>query len=149
MADLRWYKRENFCSLVGNALVTVLGRVELQGNMSDADEPSAQATLEDFSSTHRIWVLPILRTLTSLGGSASPRDVVATIRETVASGLSLLQWARVLHGKHIRWTRVSMKEKGLIAGEHGKWDLTEAGTTFLQALKDVPATIPDDLPELS
>ena len=117
--------------------------------MIDADQPTAQATLEDFSSTHRIWVLPILRTLASLGGSASPRDVVANIRGTVASRLSPLQWARVLHGNHVRWTRVAMKERGLIAGEHGKWDLTEPGTAFLQALKDVPATIPDDLPELS
>jgi len=93
--------------------------------MNEVDGKSAQEILDDFSSTHRIWVLPILRTLDELGGEASPRDVVEHIRKTVASGLRPLQWARIRNGKHFRWARVAMKEKGLIAGERGKWALTD------------------------
>lgn len=117
--------------------------------MNEGEHQSGLEMLLDFSNTHRIWVLPILRTLDELGGEASPRDVVGHIRRTVAAGLNPLQWARILNGKHIRWARVTMKEKGLIAGEHGKWALTEGAKAFLSELAAVPTAIPDDLPELS
>ena len=87
-----------------------------RGYMSETDGQSPQDVLDEFSPTHRIWVLPILRTLDELGGQASPRAVVARIRETVASTMRPLQWARIRNGRHIRWTRVTMKEKGLDAG---------------------------------
>lgn len=117
--------------------------------MSDASGQTRQEILDEFSSTHRVWVVPILRTLEELGGEASPRDVVAHIRTTAAARLRPLQWARVVKGKHIRWARVTMKEKGLIAGEHGKWALTDQAKAFLLDLDGVDLSIPDDLPELT
>jgi 5-methylcytosine-specific restriction protein B len=41
-----------------------------------------------------------------------------------------------------------MKKAGLVAGEKGKWKLTDAGRAYLAEHRDDPTELPDDLPEL-
>jgi hypothetical protein len=65
---------------------------------------SAQELMDDFSLTHRIWVLPVLRALAALGGKASPMDVEKWIRTNSAFNLNAFQWAHIRRGNRIRWT---------------------------------------------
>jgi 5-methylcytosine-specific restriction protein B len=100
------------------------------------DAPSladVEQTVDDFSSTHRVWVLPILTGISALGGSASPKNVEAKIRELYAGQVSDLQLAYALKGKHIRWARNEMRGAQLVAGERGTWTITERGREYLDA----------------
>ena len=108
----------------------------------------AREQLAEFSATHRIWVLPVLRAPADLGGKARPMDVEERIRVTSAAALNPLQWAHIRRGNHIRWARFGMKERGLVGGERGKWELTEAGQRTLADLAGEPAEVPDTIPEL-
>ena len=105
--------------------------------------------LDDLSPTHRRWVLPVLRAIADLGGKAKPMHVEKRIRETVCAHLNDLQWAYIRNGNYIRWARFGMKERGLVGGERGTWELTEAGRQLLDELADEPGEIPDSIPELA
>jgi 5-methylcytosine-specific restriction enzyme B len=92
-----------------------------------------EQAVDDLSISHRVWVIPILATVQSLGGKAAPKDVELKIRELYGRQLSDLQLAYAIKGKHIRWARNAMRSIQLIAGEYGTWVITEVGATYLAA----------------
>src|SRR5688500_6682265 len=104
------------------------------GMSDDGEVTKAREILDDFASTHRIWVLPVLRALVELGGKAKPVEVEERIRTTGAAHLTALQWAFVVRNRHIRWARFEMRRHGLIGGAHGTWEVTEQGRQVLAAL---------------
>jgi hypothetical protein len=109
--------------------------------MSGTDEP-------DFKS-YAQWTLPILRALDALGGSATPMAVEDAVRGLLAEQLNDLQWARVLRGNYVRWARHGLKKAGLVGGENGRWDLTDAGREWMTMRKDEPNAITSQIAELS
>ncbi len=112
----------------------------------EPDHPLDQF-LAQMSSTHRPWVLPLLRALDTLGGAASPADTEKRIRKLVQDRLSSGQWAYLLKNAHIRWARFGLKEAGMIGGPRGIWELTDKGRELLRQCGDREIEVPD-LPEL-
>jgi len=104
--------------------------------------------LDDFVQTQRVWVLPVLRALTELGGKGRPMEVEDRIRSTSAANLNQYQWAHIKRGKHIRWARFDMTKRGLVTAA-GVWELTDLGRDMWTHFAGEELTIPDDLPELS
>jgi site-specific DNA-methyltransferase (cytosine-N4-specific) len=89
--------------------------------------------------SHKQLLLPVLQAVESLGGSASPRDVV----DLVAEELQLPKEIRHYHGevsgreinlfaRRVRWVRQDAIKRGfLTAAAYGRWELTTPGKNFL------------------
>lgn len=105
-------------------------------------------TVAAFSTPHRIWVLPILRALQQLGGRGRPKEVIAEIQNQVGDRLTPLQWAYLVKGNHVRWSRLALRKAGLVAGPTGTWELTELGRLYLNHRASDPMVLPDTIPEL-
>ena len=115
----------------------------LDSASNDHDLAAMEEQLENMSSGHRIWVLPMLLALDELGGSAKPKDVEMRIRDIVREHVNDGQFARVLKGKHIRWARFAMKESGLVGGARGTWELTDRGGFYLDAHRQDSLVFPE------
>ncbi len=98
-------------------------------------------TLNEFSKTHRRWVLPILHVLGESPVPLPPRVVEERIRAKFAAGLSEDVWDQALKNYNIRFSRLQMRIKGLLGGEPGTWCLTDAGRAFYEEHKADDATV--------
>jgi 5-methylcytosine-specific restriction enzyme B len=123
---------------------------------AEADLADSEDRVAAMSRTHRAWVVPIVRALDALGGSARPLNVEAQIWTSVKDRLNQQQWAFLIRNKYIRWARHSLAKAGLLGGEHGIWALTDAGRRYHDAhagddldLPNVPELSPEESGDLS
>jgi len=112
------------------------------------DELHASQNVSAGKVLRRTWVIPILRALRDLGGSASPKATEKKIRELYRDEVTDLQFAHVLKTQRIRFDRFEMSKKGLIGGVPGRWDLTDAGSAYLEHHENDPIDF-TSIPELS
>lgn len=79
--------------------------------------------------------LPLLDALNGAGGAARPRDIYDRVAESVAVDLAARAETREtgdgqsyrVFEQQVRWARQTAVMHGLIAGERGRWELTDAG----------------------
>lgn len=116
--------------------------------MDPVELQNIHARVYGFGATHKVWVLPILRALETLGGKATPKQVREHIRKTYATGLTELQWAYIVKNGRINWTRLGLRQVGLITGERGTWELTDTGRAYSESHRDDEVVIPKTIPEL-
>jgi 5-methylcytosine-specific restriction protein B len=100
---------------------------------TDEELAAVEETVETFSNSHRVWFLPILAALEHRGGRARPKDVRDVIRANAASGLEQQHWDYLVEKNRLGWSRLSLRQAGLLAGERGWWELTELGRAYLAA----------------
>lgn len=95
------------------------------------------------ASLQRAVQLPLFAALDDAGGSARPRDLY----DRVADDLAIDQGAREetrttangqtykVFQQQVRWARQTAVMEGLVAGERGRWELTDAGYEKLGKIK--------------
>lgn len=116
------------------------GTGALPGCAMSANLPAMNPTELKIGS-YRLWVVPILRALDELGGTAPPSKIEAMIRKQAPEAFSDLQWARIIKGKYVRWAGSDLKKAGLLAGT-GEWELTPSGRAHLAEHGSAPAEWP-------
>ncbi len=100
------------------------------------------------SAAHRVWILPILRSLVDMGRPAPPREIKVGFAESLTDHLDESQIAYLLE-KRFGWVGYLMKQLGLITSENGAWSPTELGAAFLERHAGDAPEIPTDTPKLS
>ncbi len=94
--------------------------------------------------THKQLLLPLLENLLAHGGQATPQDLYEPVADqthidpearqdmqTFANGRRCNLWHR-----HLRWTRQTAIEQGLIASAgRGTWAITDAGRSLLRNIR--------------
>lgn len=93
--------------------------------------------------SHKQLLLPVMKSIDALGGSANARDIV----DAVAENLQLPQEVRNAQGvvsgrkvnlfaRRVRWVRQDgIRRKFLSAESYGRWQLTASGATYLQNIR--------------
>jgi 5-methylcytosine-specific restriction enzyme B len=120
--------------------------------MNENIAPTSQYQLEimervgEIGKTHKVWVLPILRALEALGGKASPKDVKAKVGELIGDAITKEQYEYVARNR-IGWSRLGMRNAGLLTGERGVWELTDEGREYLAMCDEDSFDIPVDIPD--
>lgn len=106
-------------------------------------EAESEAKAFTNGSIQRAVQLPLLFSLDEAGGAARPRDVY----DKVADSLEIDQSARdetrdcgdgrsyKVFQQQVRWARQTAVMQGLIAGERGRWELTDSGYEKLGKIK--------------
>lgn len=87
--------------------------------------------------------LPLFEALAEAGGAARPRDLYEPVAEAIAIDLAARAETRTtgdgqsyrVFEQQVRWARQTAKLAGLIAGERGRWELTDAGFTKLGRIR--------------
>ncbi len=101
-------------------------------------------------STGRLnaWGLWTLRGLLQLGGSSSPRALEQHVAAQLSSELTPGQIARVIKNNYLRWASHELRKSGLLAGEYGTWQLTDAGRALAEQRRSETIDVPSDIEEL-
>ncbi len=115
--------------------------------MDAPDLAALEATLAQVTRAHREFFVPIVRALAALGGGARKRDVVAKVRELLADQLSAKQLDYLENNNRYGWARSSLKTNGVVAGEYGRWELTELGKVYAAVHANDPLTIGLEIPQ--
>jgi len=90
--------------------------------------------------SHKQLLLPVMKSIDALGGSAPAKDVVEAVADElnlpaeVRNARGLVSGRKVnLFARRVRWVRQDgIRRKFLSAENYGRWDLTDAGSTYLQ-----------------
>jgi hypothetical protein len=73
---------------------------------------AAEAAVASITMAKRVWVLPILRVLESMGGSGKPKDVKAAVRDLFEGQLTETQLTQLEKRARLGWTRLEMVQLG-------------------------------------
>src|SRR4051794_16707176 len=87
-------------------------------------------------SSHKAWVVPILRALSDAGGEATPKTVRDAVFAAVGNRLNEAQIKYLTEKNRLGWSKLAMKHLGLLDGTRGIWRITELGRAFLQRHRD-------------
>jgi len=93
--------------------------------------------------SHKQLLLPVMKILDDLGGSAPARDVVDAVAQEldvpadVRNANGVVSGRKVnLFARRVRWVRQDgIRRKFMSADGYGRWQLTESGKTFLQNIR--------------
>ena len=86
------------------------------------------------ASLQSMLQLPLLEAIERNGGRARPRDLYTELAEDLGLDTTIRDETREcadqsynVFEQQVRWTRQTAVAKGLIAGERGVWEITDAG----------------------
>lgn len=94
------------------------------------------------------WAHWTLRGLLELGGSSAPRELEQHVAKRLEGTLTPGQIARIIKNNYLRWGSHELRKAGLIAGEYGTWELTDAGRELAEQRKSEAIDVPTDIEEL-
>lgn len=108
----------------------------------EAQEASVRGRGPNQTSLQGMLELPLLEALAEHGGRARPMDLYAELAETLGLAPEAREQTRDcadqtyrVFDQQVRWTRQTAVAKGLIAGERGVWELTDAGRSKLTRIE--------------
>lgn len=93
--------------------------------------------------SHKQLLLPVMKSIDALGGSASAKDVVNAVADEmnldteVRNARGIVSGRKVnLFARRVRWVRQDgIRRQFLSAESYGRWQLTCAGSTYLQNIR--------------
>jgi len=106
-----------------------------------------EALLGTVSRSHREFFIPIVRAMSTLGGGGRSRDVVAKIRELLRDQLTPEQLDYLENNNRFGWARDSLKKRGVVVRDDGRWELTALGEAYAAAHANDALKVELEIPE--
>lgn len=93
--------------------------------------------------SHKQLLLPVMKSIDALGGSATARDVVNAVADElhlpseIRNARGIVSGRKVnLFARRVRWVRQDgIRRQFLSAENYGKWALTDSGKTYLNNVR--------------
>lgn len=108
----------------------------------EAQEASVRGRGSASASLQGMLELPLLEALQQNGGRARPKDLYAGLADTLGLAPEAREQTRDcadqtyrVFDQQVRWTRQTAVARGLVAGERGVWELTDAGRAKLARIE--------------